>query len=114
LGFERAARQLPRIPTRRLTFALPPTLRVSAGKSGVGGGEWKISSMQVSCSFFCRQAIGNDGDGTTSLGCHHRRAGCRDQALWSDLPRPLHVSCCYVVKGALDLSNSLRSADSVG
>ena len=35
-----------RRPTRRL--------RVGAGKSGVGGGEWKVSSPQFSVLFICQ------------------------------------------------------------
>ena len=31
-----------------------PALRVSAGKSGVGGGEWKVRSMQISVLFVVR------------------------------------------------------------
>ena len=44
-------------PPVRLTFNSPPltwcspALRVSAGKSGVGGGEWKGRSMQISVLF---------------------------------------------------------------
>jgi hypothetical protein len=45
--------------TYRLTFNSPPltlylpALRVGAGKSGVGEGEWKVSSMQISVLFQC-------------------------------------------------------------
>jgi hypothetical protein len=31
-----------------------PALRVGAGKSGVGEGEWKVSSMQISVLFSCQ------------------------------------------------------------
>jgi hypothetical protein len=31
-----------------------PALRVGAGKSGVGEGEWKVSSMQISVPFSCQ------------------------------------------------------------
>ena len=37
-------------PPRPLTL-YSPALRVGAGKSGVGGGEWKVSSMQISVLF---------------------------------------------------------------
>ena len=62
LGFGRRARGLRGRPTCRLTFNSPPltlyspALRVSAGKSGVGGGECQVSWMQISVSFMC-QAI---------------------------------------------------------
>jgi hypothetical protein len=38
----------------RLTSAhlCSPALRVGAGKSGVGEGEWKVSSMQISVVLF--------------------------------------------------------------
>jgi hypothetical protein len=51
-AFERGARALRGSPTRRLTLDSPPltlcspALRVSAGKSGVGGGEWEVSLTQ--------------------------------------------------------------------
>jgi hypothetical protein len=44
-------------PPRLLTFnsSLPalysPSLRVGAGESGVGRGEWKVSSTQISVLF---------------------------------------------------------------
>jgi hypothetical protein len=71
LGFGRRARGLRGRPTCRLTFNSPPltlyspALRVSAGKSGVGGGECQVSWMQISVSFYC-QAIPIDLQSSSS------------------------------------------------
>jgi hypothetical protein len=64
LGFGRRARGLRGRPTCRLTFNSPlltlysPALRVSAGKSGIGGGECQVSWMQIFGVFF-RQVLEN-------------------------------------------------------
>ena len=57
LGFERRARGL-RGKGPPVDFTLDsPALRVGAGKSGVGGGEWKVSSPQFSVLFYCQDAV---------------------------------------------------------
>jgi hypothetical protein len=59
LGFEQRARGLRGRPTYRLTFNSPPltlyspALEVSAGKSGVGGGEWEVRSTQNVVQYLC-------------------------------------------------------------
>jgi hypothetical protein len=49
-----------------LTLCLS-ALRVSARKSGVGGGEWKVSSMQISVVLF-RQDLTRCWMGKTTMG----------------------------------------------
>ena len=64
LSFERRARGLRGRPTCRLTFNSPPlalyspALRMDAGKSGIAGGECRVTSMQVPCSFLLLRLLG--------------------------------------------------------
>lgn len=81
MGFEQGARGLQGRPTRRLTFNLPllalhsPALRAGAGKSGVRGDEWKVSSMQI---FFAKSSR------SACIVRPMHRQGCRYCSLTSE------------------------------